>query len=106
MGDDRTALDHDEALRLLAFLLSSAEGCLKEPLIYGVYRLGTAAVQLAEAWQPRANSETAGVLRELTAHWQREAGLLSHDPAALKAFLQDANVAIADEIHRQSGQGA
>ena len=98
------AISQSEALSLLAFLLSSAEGCLKEPAFYGVYRLSTAAIQLAEAWAPRASPETAAFLRELVSRWAHEASLLSHDPQVLKSYLADSGTAIAAEIKRQADQ--
>jgi len=98
------AISQSDALSLLAFLISSAEGCLKEPPLYGVYRLSTAAVQLAEAWEPNANPETSAFLRDLISRWEHEASLLSHDPKKLKSYLVGSGVAVAEEIKRQASQ--
>ena len=50
--DTMPALNNADALSLLAYLLTSAEGCLKEPLIYGVHRLATAAVKGVDGHPP------------------------------------------------------
>ena len=96
------AISQTEALSLLAFLLSSAEGCLKEPPLYGVYRLSTAAVQLARAWATNASPETAAFLQDLIGRWEDEASLLSHEPKKLKSYLATSGVALAEEIKRQA----
>jgi hypothetical protein len=102
MDEQDVALTSDEAMELLAFLTTSAQGCFKEPSIYGIYRLVSAAIQLAEFWRPRASSETVAVLDELIAEGQRQANILSNDPQDFKAFLVEINVALANEIKRQA----
>ena len=99
------ALDDQEALALLAFLLASAEGCLREPPLYGVFRLGTAAARLAGAWAPRAQPETAAMLRDLVARWEREGALLTQDTQQLKRYLEASVVAVAQEIQRREPRG-
>ncbi len=64
-ADGELALTHDEALELLAFLLSSSRSCLFDPPGYGTYRLATAAERLATAWAPRATGSLETFLREL-----------------------------------------
>lgn len=95
-----------DALTLLAFLVTSAEGCLKEPPLYGVFRLSTAAIKLAAAWEPHASAETAAVLRDLIANWDREAALLSRDTRQLKRHLEAASVAVVGEIQRRQARQA
>jgi len=46
MDKQHLALTQEEALELLAYLLTSAQGCIGEPADYGVYRLVTAAERL------------------------------------------------------------
>lgn len=103
--DTMPALNNADALSLLAYLLTSAEGCLKEPPIYGVHRLATAAVRLAEAWEPVATSETAAFLRDLIDRWEREVSLLSQDPVNLKSYLSQSGISLAEEIKRQTNSG-
>ncbi len=104
VDNSRLALVQSDALSLLAYILASAEGCLKEPPIYGVHRLATAAMMLAESWEPNAPSETADFLKSLIGRWESEAGLLCFDPDNLKSYLSLSGVAIAEEIKRQSDQ--
>ena len=43
MEESNIALTHEDALELLAFLITSAHGCLRESSDYGHYRLITGA---------------------------------------------------------------
>jgi hypothetical protein len=99
-ASERVLADAD-ALALLAFLVSSAEGCLKEPPLYGVFRLSTAAVKLAAAWAPHASAETAVMLRAMISRWGREAVLLGADTRLLKDYLQQSSLALARELERR-----
>lgn len=105
MNDARDGVLADaDALALLAFLVSSAEGCLKEPPLYGVFRLSTAAVKLAAAWERRAGAETAAMLRNMIARWDREAVLLGSDTRQLKDYLQQCSMAVARELERRDAE--
>lgn len=55
-------LDEDDALELLAYLVTAARTQVDEAAEYGPMRLLTAAHRLAEAMGPRASRETAEVL--------------------------------------------
>jgi hypothetical protein len=55
-------LDEDDALELLAFLITSARTQVDEAAEYGPMRLLTAAHRLGEAIGPRASEETAAVV--------------------------------------------
>src|SRR5687768_10873944 len=98
---ERDVLCEAEALALLAFLISSAEGCLKEPPLYGVFRLSTAAIKLAASWEPHASAETAAFLRDIMSRWDAEASLLGRDTRRLKAYLAESSIAVAREIQRR-----
>jgi hypothetical protein len=97
----RGTLAETEALDLLAFLVTSAEGCLKEPPLYGVSRLTAAAVKLAGAWLPDADADTAAMLRDLLARWDPESVLQGSSSVQLKQYLQQAALAVAREIERR-----
>jgi hypothetical protein len=103
---ERSALRDPDALALLAFLITSAEGCLKEPPLYGVFRLSTAAVKLAASWESRADPETAHFLRDLISRWDAEANLLAQDPHRLKTYLEASAIAVAREIQRRHRRDA
>ncbi|MDF2980017.1 MAG: hypothetical protein K0S40_4745 [Actinomycetospora sp.] len=55
-------LDEDDALELLAYLVTAARTQVDEAAEYGPMRLLTAAHRLAEAMGPRASAETAAAL--------------------------------------------
>ena len=55
-------LDEDDALELLAYLVTAARTQVDEAAEYGPMRLLTAAHRLAEAMGPRATAETAEAL--------------------------------------------
>ncbi|WP_285651194.1 DUF6092 family protein [Actinomycetospora sp. NBRC 106375] len=55
-------LDEDDALELLAYLVTSARTQVDEAAEYGPMRLLTAAHRLAEAMGPRATEATAEAL--------------------------------------------
>ena len=56
-------LDEDDALELLAYLVTSARTQVDEAAEYGPMRLLTAAHRLAEAMGPRATDATSTALR-------------------------------------------
>ena len=56
-------LDEDDALELLAYLVTAARTQVDEAAEYGPMRLLTAAHRLAEAMGPRATDATATALR-------------------------------------------
>lgn len=55
-------LDEDDALELLAFLITSARTQVDEAAEYGPLRLLTAAHRLAEFMAPRVSEETSALL--------------------------------------------
>src|SRR3954469_19029254 len=57
-----SVLDEDEALELLAYLVTAARTQVDEAAEYGPLRLLTAARRLAERIAPRSSDGTAGVL--------------------------------------------
>lgn len=56
-------LDEDDALELLAYLVTAARTQVDEAAEYGPMRLLTAAHRLADAMAPRSSSATADALR-------------------------------------------
>jgi hypothetical protein len=55
-------LDEDDALELLAYLVTAARTQVDEAAEYGPMRLLTAAHRLAETMGPRASADTAAML--------------------------------------------
>ena len=101
MNEANMALTHDEALELLAFLISSAHGCLRESPDYGHYRLITAAEKLARVWEPRCTGDTAVFLKDLATRTATEGAWLDAAPDRYMAYLAECCRAVAYEIKRR-----
>lgn len=90
-------LTEDEALELLAFLITAARTQLDEAAEYGPLRLLTAAGRLADFMVERASPATreflAGPLKALP-----EAALRSVDPAKYAAELDTVCRAVGDHL--------
>ena len=90
-------LNEDEALELLAFLVTAARTQLDEASEYGSLRLLTAANRLAEAIADRVSPATqallSGPLRQIPALAVRTA-----DPAGYAAALDDVCRAVAEHL--------
>jgi hypothetical protein len=90
-------LTEDEALEILAFLVTAARTQLGEAAEYGPLRLLTALGRLAGFMEPRASPGTrellAGPLKELP-----DAALRSVDPAKYAAELDAVCRAVADHL--------
>ena len=65
MSSGARTLTEDEAIELIAYLLSSARGLLREPESYAVLRMATAADRLAALWAPRATGDLGRFLDDL-----------------------------------------
>lgn len=101
MNESNLALTHDEALELLAFLITSAHGCLRESPDYGHYRLITAAERLARMWGPRCSGETALFLEDLATRTAQEAAWTDLEPQRYMDYLAECCRAVAFEIKRR-----
>jgi hypothetical protein len=95
-------LTEEEALELLAFLVTSARTQLDEAAEYGPLRLLTAAAHLAAFIDPRASPETramlAGPLRQMP-----ELILRTVDPAGCAAPLDEVCRALARHLAAHFG---
>lgn len=93
------ALTEQDALELMAYLLSSAELTLVEPDLYGVFRLLDAAGRLAE--RVVANKpEAAPIFARLHAEIEQKKGWMMWDPPGFRAFAADLPRAVAEELDR------
>lgn len=97
-------LTEDEALELLAFLITAARTQLDEAAEYGPLRLLTAAGRLAAFIDERASPGTrellAGPLRDLP-----DAALRSVDPTKYAAQLDAVCRAVGEHLVRHFGIG-
>lgn len=102
MADEKLVLSEQETVELLAFLLSSARGLIREPKDYGPMRLLVAAERLSRNALPRANAEFAPSLRMMADgmefwHWGRR-----QDPEGYVAFLDECCEQIARDLLRRA----
>ena len=90
MSSGKAALTEDQAIELIAYLLSSAQGLLKEPQDYAVLRMATAADRLAAMWAPRTAGDLGRFLEDLSARMPVEsAATQGGDIAAFERFLAE-----------------
>jgi hypothetical protein len=100
---DIMVLTEEEALELIAMLLSSGRGLLDEPIDYGPMRLVTAAQKLIRMILPRTTPETRPFLTTL------DGGIRTHlprrraDPESWHQFIDEANRWMARELMRRAG---
>ena len=102
MNEANMALTDDEALELLAYLITSAHGCLRESPDYGHYRLITAAEKLARLWGPRCSGDTAAFLEEVATRTATEAAWIDAEPDRYMTYLAECCRAVAREIKQHS----
>ncbi len=65
MGAGTVTLDEEQAIELIAYMLSSAQGLLREPDKYAVLRMASAADRMAAMWAPRADGALGEFLADL-----------------------------------------
>lgn len=106
-GSTRFVLTEDEALELLAFLVTAARTQLDEAAEYGPLRLLTAAGRLADMMTERASPETrtllTGPLRQVP-----PLAVLTADPAGYTAQLDAVCRAVGQHLaaHFDLGRAA
>ena len=97
-------LTEDEALELLAYLVTAARTQLDEAAEYGPLRLLTAATRLADMMAKQASPEThallTGPLRQIP-----ETSTRSADPAAYAERLDEVCRAVAEHLVLRFGLG-
>jgi hypothetical protein len=102
----RLVLTEDEALELLAFLVTAARTQVEESPEYGPLRLLTAASRLADFMAERASPETRALLAGVRDG--PAAALRAGDPAAYAARLDEVCAAVARHLvahFRHAGGG-
>jgi hypothetical protein len=62
---DPSTLSENDAIELLAYVLSSTEGLLREPPHYAPLRMASVADRMAAMWAPRASGDLGAFLRDL-----------------------------------------
>jgi hypothetical protein len=77
----------DEHFKLLAFLITSARGCVEEPHLYGSLRLVDAASKLIDIM--RSEGKTSEELEKLQKHIEEGKHLLMHSEEDFIKFLDE-----------------
>jgi hypothetical protein len=103
------ALTADEAMELIAFLVSAAETSLVEPTHYGSFRLIDAASRVMGHMLVHDANGSAEFLRRFKAEIDQKKSWMMWDPEGYFAFLREAPARVAAEMKRRaepaSGEG-
>ena len=103
MDQNDLALTHDEALELLAYLLSSAQGFQFEQPAYNLLRMVSAADHLARAWASRTSGELSEYLNHLALQTPHKAARIDIDLEGFNTYLDEQIRALA-QIVKNSGE--
>jgi hypothetical protein len=106
-GED-AGLPLTTALDLLAYLITSAELCTREPLHYGMFRLIDAASRLAIGLEAAGAAVSRPWITDLRQTIDTNKELVMWDRPGFEAFLRDTVAALAEvSLHdRQEAQRA
>lgn len=100
MTDRKGVLTEEQAMQLLAFLTSSAEITLREPIHYGTLRLIDGASRLIGFMLENGPEHTDAFLREFKDEIDLKKKWCMWDKPAYYAFLREAPSRVAGEIQR------
>lgn len=92
----------DEVLELMAYLLASAELCMREPYHYGSFRLLDGASRLAGYAIGRGGARDDAWLGALKREIDEHKGLLMWDRDAYVGYLHEVTGKVADHIKRET----
>lgn len=93
----RTTLTEQQALELVAYLISAAEITLVEPDLYGVFRLLDAAGRLS-GYVVANNPAAAPLFAHLHSEIEQKKGWMMWDPEGFRAFARALPAVVAQEI--------
>jgi len=79
----------EDALELLAYLVTAADLCSREPLHYGMFRLIDGASRLARALETAGAAGDRPWVAELRRRIEADKELLMWDRPAFEAFLRE-----------------
>ncbi len=97
---ETTVLTERQALDLIAFMVSSAELCLREPIVYGTFRLVDGVSRLIDMMAEHALPETGEFLTALQTGIDEKKTLMMFDRPAYDDFLRALPGKVAAEIKR------
>ena len=93
-------LTEEEAMQLIAFLVSSAEICLTEPTYYGTFRLVDAASRLIGFMLEHETPRSGEFLRRFKAEIDLKKTWMMWDREAYFDFLRQIPAQVAAEVKR------
>ena len=88
----------DDHFKLLAFLITSARGCVEEPPLYGPLRLVDAAARLIEIMEKEGKATPE--LLELQKLIEEKKDLVMYDEEGFVEFLDDLSKKLAEIIKK------
>lgn len=91
-------LGQGDALELLAYLVTAAELCTREPLHYAMVRLIDAAGRLAAGLERSGAAADLPWITQLHIRIEREKELLMWDRPAFERMLHELAALVADEL--------
>ncbi|EHR78174.1 hypothetical protein OCC_03948 [Thermococcus litoralis DSM 5473] len=90
---------NDDHFKLLAFLITSARGCVGEPPLYGPLRLVDAAARLVEIM--KKEGKAIPEIIELQKLIEEKKDLVMYDEEEFIKFLDDLSKKLAEIIKKQ-----
>ncbi len=96
-------LSEEDAFELLAFLITSARGCIDEPETYGTFRLIDAASRMIGFILESGQAEDAEFLRRLKDEIDQKKLWLMTDEEGYFQFLRDVTRKIARQLKVRAG---
>jgi hypothetical protein len=101
--DTDAGVSTDDALALLAYLVTSADLCTHEPLHYGMLRLTDGAGRLAKALVDSGAAAERPWLAELHRSIEEKKELMMWDMPAFERFLHENAATVAANMKRDAG---
>ena len=102
----QTVLTERQVLDMIAFMTSSAELCLREPIIYGSFRLVDGVSRLIALMTEHSLPESGAFLASLRAEIDERKVLMMFDRPAYDEFLRGLPGKVAAEIKRIEAERA
>ena len=107
MNNDNITLNENEAIELIAYILTSAQGLLKEPPDYAVLRMVSIADRMAGMWAPRSAGDLAKFLDDLSKRMPIEAARTQGgDLEAFRQYLSEKITELAQIVKKRDLGGS
>jgi len=83
VNKEKVTINENEAIELMAYILTSSEGLMEEPPHYAILRMISIADRLAGMWAPRASGDLAKYLDDLNKRMPVESAATQGDDIEL-----------------------